>query len=268
MKTNKKGFTLTEILLAVSIVGLIGIALAALTTSAARETSSGKVRMMLRSNLSQFIRKIRHDVQSSHRVIYTAGLLTAAGTVNKTPVLVLGKDMDLSDNALSGKTPKYIVYCFQRGDITQFEEAGTMRYLQPVNNAWDGGKIYRKEIAYTPWGNGSINTICSTVSNRDEVLTNVKLITDDYRVPYFNVKRQNTSTLTNNDIVYNTEQVSSAYNAADQYLISGRVIVKIILELPSTPIINEVIEEEIMLSNGMWDAGRSSRTSYTASDYN
>ena len=59
---NNKGFTLTEILLAVMIVGLIAISLAALTRAAARESGVGRSRIMLRNNLSRFMRTLRTDI--------------------------------------------------------------------------------------------------------------------------------------------------------------------------------------------------------------
>lgn len=62
---NNKGFTLTEVLLAAMIVGLIGVALAALTTAALRESGVGRVRLMLRNQASLFVRQLRQDVRES-----------------------------------------------------------------------------------------------------------------------------------------------------------------------------------------------------------
>ncbi len=62
---NKKGFTLVEILLAVMIVGLIGIALSAITTTAMRESGISRTRMILRSQLSRAITTLREDVQDA-----------------------------------------------------------------------------------------------------------------------------------------------------------------------------------------------------------
>ncbi len=62
---NKKGFTLTEVLLAAMIVGIIGIALAALTTAALRESGVGRARLMLRNQASLFLRQLRQDVRES-----------------------------------------------------------------------------------------------------------------------------------------------------------------------------------------------------------
>ena len=62
---NNKGFTLTEVLLAAMIVGIIGIALAALTTAALREGGVGRSRLMLRNQLSLFLRQLRQDVRES-----------------------------------------------------------------------------------------------------------------------------------------------------------------------------------------------------------
>ena len=62
---NNKGFTLTEVLLAAMIVGIIGVALAALTTAALRESSVGRTRITLRNQISLFLRQLRQDVQEA-----------------------------------------------------------------------------------------------------------------------------------------------------------------------------------------------------------
>lgn len=70
---NNKGFTLTEILLAVMIVGIIGIALAALTTAALRESEVGRVRLMLRNQISLFLRQLRQDIREAESITVSAG---------------------------------------------------------------------------------------------------------------------------------------------------------------------------------------------------
>ena len=72
---NKKGFTLTEVLLATMIVGVIGIALAALTTAAMRESGVGRSRLMLRNEISLFLRQLRQDVRESTSAIASEGQL-------------------------------------------------------------------------------------------------------------------------------------------------------------------------------------------------
>ena len=66
---NNKGFTLTEVLLAVMIVGLVGVALAALTGTAVRESNLGRTRMTLRNQASIALRQLRQDVHQSSSVI-------------------------------------------------------------------------------------------------------------------------------------------------------------------------------------------------------
>ena len=70
---NRGGFTLTEVLLAVMIVGLISVALAALTRAAARESGAGRSKIMLRNNLSTFVRTLRRDMSQA----------TVVGSVSK-----------------------------------------------------------------------------------------------------------------------------------------------------------------------------------------
>ena len=64
---NNKGFTLAEILLAVLIVGIIGVALAAVTTAALRESGTGRTRLILRNQLSIAVRQLRQDIQLAQR---------------------------------------------------------------------------------------------------------------------------------------------------------------------------------------------------------
>ena len=70
--SNNKGFTLTEVLLAAMIVGIIGIALAALTTAALRESSVGRTRIMLRNQISLFLRQLRQDVQEADTLVHSS----------------------------------------------------------------------------------------------------------------------------------------------------------------------------------------------------
>ncbi len=65
---NNKGFTLMEVLLAALIVGVIGIALAALTTAAVREGGVGRTRVMLRHQLSLAMQQLRQDIAFADKV--------------------------------------------------------------------------------------------------------------------------------------------------------------------------------------------------------
>jgi len=68
MTMTKQGFTLVEILLAVMIVGIIGLSLAAITTAALRESGVGRTRMILRNQLSVAIRQLRQDIQLANTI--------------------------------------------------------------------------------------------------------------------------------------------------------------------------------------------------------
>lgn len=70
---NCKGFTLVEVLLGAMIVGLIGMALAALTTAATRESGVGRARIMLRNQLSMAIRQLRQDVMMATSINLSDG---------------------------------------------------------------------------------------------------------------------------------------------------------------------------------------------------
>lgn len=91
---NNKGFTLTEVLLAAMIVGIIGIALAALTTAALRESSVGRTRIMLRNQASLFLRQLRQDIREATSVQVSADHKTL--TITK-PTSAWGPGYTLSD---------------------------------------------------------------------------------------------------------------------------------------------------------------------------
>ena len=73
---NNRGFTLVEVLLAAMIVGLIGVALSALTTAAIRESNVGRTRMILRNQLSLAMRQLRQDIHQSTGSAVAGGKLT------------------------------------------------------------------------------------------------------------------------------------------------------------------------------------------------
>ena len=72
---NNKGFTLTEVLLAALIVGVMGMALAALTTSATREGGTGRTKMVLRNQLSGALRQLRQDIHGATSISFPSGKL-------------------------------------------------------------------------------------------------------------------------------------------------------------------------------------------------
>lgn len=184
MMKNKKGFTLMEILLAALIVGVIGIALAALTTAAVREGGVGRTKVMLRQQLSLALRQLRQDIEQSSSVI-----LSAEGDS-----LTLNQEHSLGPNHAA----KGVVYRFE---------------LDPHNNPQPGV------------GGGYIGgTITRTVNGgTPEVwLTNVKQISKD------------------------------GFTSPSFMSYSGRssIRVRIIVEVPTEPVVNDVIDEVFMLPQG------------------
>lgn len=111
---NKKGFSLTEVLVAVMIVGLVGIALASLTTAASRESSVGRSKVFLRNNLSLFLRTLRDDINSATYI--EGGNASPAGNGNFLTLCdnktMLGEDLP----SLNGMG--CVTYSFTKGNIT------------------------------------------------------------------------------------------------------------------------------------------------------
>lgn len=222
---NKKGFTLTEILLAVMIVGLIAISLASLTRAAARESGVGRSRIMLRNNLSRFMRTLRTDIMTASRVDECA-LCGAAGDRDSFVIedgeivllLRLTKNATKNNEAISDKNgaPVSVMYCFEKGTDTT--------NIMPEDAA-RGGKIYRYDhsVNDTP-------ECKDVIEDAEVILTHVKYIpsTSDsgYKVPL--IGRRN----------YSREGMNSMLR------------VNIITELNSTPIVNETVEETFMVPVG------------------
>ena len=215
----KSGFTLTEVLLAVMIVGLIGIALASLTRAAAREGGVGRSRIMLRNNLSTFTRTLRNDLAEASVVTYIQGDITSAD--GKMRLLQIGKNRKIDGTPIqpTDLVPStWVVYCFKPGsDTSNIVPAGATR----------GGTIYRYETS----GDVSADT-CSkeNAAIQHPLLENVKYIpsdsTENYPVPLF------------------------ARNTFSRVAAPNMLTVKIITELPSTPIVNDVIEENFTTPMG------------------
>ena len=238
MKTNK-GFTLTEILLAVMIVGLIGVALASLTTTATRETTTGRSRITLRNSLSLALRQIRQDIHESSQVLYVKGVIDPSET-EMLPLLVLGKNVRMSgESILTDQSVQYIAYCFNRGTTTKLSNGANVLPSQAV----DGGTIYRREFSEKPT---DISTVCSATGRR-ALLHNVKFIpsssvtADNYPVPFFGLKDYSNERKTND-----MDFLANAYESD----IASRLYIYLIVELPIAPVVNEVAEEMFALPNG------------------
>lgn len=226
---NKKGFTLTEILLAVMIVGIIGVALASLTTAASRESGVGRSKVMLRNNLSLAMRRLRMDVHDASRVLYKKGVLD--GTLSeRTPLLALGKNLTLSGEKIGSADPRVVLYCFDAGSMTTTTSGAT---VVPAGST-DGGVIYRFDLDYKNNYSHSGGVPSCPSSGGEEILTNVKYIplsaSSEYPVPY----------------------IGDAYNAetSAKTNIGSLIYVNIITELPSNPVVNDVIQEDLALRNG------------------
>ena len=258
MKRNQ-GFTLTEILLAVMIVGIIGVALASLTTTATRETTTGRSRITLRNSLSLALRQIRQDIHESSQVLYVNGVINTT-TLTRTPLLVLGKNMRLLDNSKIMKDSsakynvKYIAYCFVPGTASKLSSGGN---VLPAN-AKDGGKIYRGEFTTNPYSSTSgislARQLCTNLTNYKVLLHNVKFIppsevaADNYPVPFFGLKDYSNERKTDG-LNFLTLQAGHT-RAIYENDIASRLYVHLIVELPTSPVVNEVAEEMFALPNG------------------
>ena len=216
---NRGGFTLTEVLLAVMIVGLIAVALAALTRAAARESGAGRSKIMLRNNLSTFVRTLRRDM-SQATVVGSVSKAASCNTRSPVKLVQLAQNVDSSGNMIIRTVKEdtlytiqeatYITYCFLCGtDTANISPPGAKR----------GGKIYRLT------SNTSYPS-CSRYTSGELVLDNVKWISGTYSVPYFGI-----------------DTISRNWT-------NSLLTVHIITELNSVPVMNEVIEETFAMPMG------------------
>lgn len=220
---RRHGFTLTEVLLAVMIVGLIGVALASLTRSAAREGGIGRSKILLRNNLASFMRTLRRDLASA-TVVQATGKLSLENNTSPVIVLKIGQNVQ-ADGTTSvamdprQKSKKLITYCFVRGT--------NQTNIVPAT-AYRGGAIYRKCSTVDADNPGECVVgdeypTAAECASGELVLNNVKYIpyeeTFKYPVPFF---------------------------GKDKFSRAGSpdlLTVRLITELDSTPVINDVIEE-------------------------
>ncbi len=188
---NKKGFTLTEVLLAAMVVGLLGVALAALTSSATKEGGRGRTRIILRNNLSMALRQLRQDIHGASSISFPSGKLLEINQAYKA-------GPDSAQNT--------IVYELSTAG------ASAPAHIQPAGSTV-GNVITRQVNGGTaqPW------------------LSNVKKISDEY--PHF--------------------YLENAADSATSVGINSVLRVDIIVEVPSNPVVNEVVHETFMLPHGI-----------------
>lgn len=243
---NKNGFTLTEILLAVMVVAIIGVSLASLTTTASREGGVGRSRTMLRNSMSRAIRQLRQDIQNASRVLYAAGPMASASHDTPVALLVLGENVRLDGSALPATTPKYTAYCFVPGEETTLAD-GTTAVL-PTGSI-DGGVVYRRTSESIEWNEDHTPNMCADLHSTELILDHVKFIPssadENYPVPLFNISGYAGSYSIHNPSDVSTHNLASTVN------------VKLILELPANPVVNDVTEEIFMLPNGFTESAGS-----------
>ena len=262
---NKKGFTLTEILLAVMIVGIIGVALVSLTTAASRESGVGRSKIMLRNNLSLGLRQIRRDIQSASRVLYVRGpIADIPEGGDPVALLMVATGFRLLEDgstnpfvAAASEVPRSIRYCFYPGNIAQLANGGS---VLPVG-ALDGGIIRRFENnirdangnLVLPMTDGVPDCPVDNLPDDTIVWRQVKYIPSGtaiplaannvrYPVPLFQIMDGN-----NQALPYSAETLT---NDTRQRL-GSQLRVHLIVETPSSPVVNEAVEETFFVPNGV-----------------
>lgn len=100
--------------MAVVVVGLIGIALASLTTAASREAGIGRSKVMLRNNLSLFLRTLRSDINAASYI----KMNTTAGPNDRTLFEVCDNKSVLGSTLTNpGHSMGCVTYTFEKGAI-------------------------------------------------------------------------------------------------------------------------------------------------------
>ena len=254
--------------MAVIIVAALGVALAALTTAASRESSVGNSRIVLRNNFSVALRQIKNDLTNYNTILYARGKQEIMGAMQlmcpiynpsctpgyipavQHPVLLLAKNTRFDGTALSASTPEYVAYCFIRGGITKLSNGQTN--VQPTD-ADDGGKLYRRVLTSSEltW-NGATPKVCEA-GTEEVLLDNLKYIPStsgvNYPVPLFRANGWN-----DDDGVYSVKNTATAATAARNGNVAGQLEIKLILELPTFPVVNEAVELLLGPGNGFSDS--------------
>ena len=240
---NKKGFTLTEILLAIMIMGVVGVTLAAMSTAASRESGVGKNKMILRENLTVAMRQLRQDLSSAHQVVYVRGPLASADPSHPKLLLKLNIGGNFEGHHIPGPIgdePKYIYYCFVVGNTSS-----RGNWLVFPSGAKDDGVIYRGVLGRNDPNYSSYD--CTGVGSNalfSPWLSHVKFISSNtnmsglgtYPVPLFAVVGQEDSSYTKGD---------------DNHTNLGTQIkVNLIVEILSSPLVNDAVEEVFVTGNG------------------
>jgi len=193
---NNKGFTLMEILLAAMIVGIIGLALAALTTAAVREGGVGRTKVMLRQQLSLALSQLRQDIAEADSILLLMG---TGGAEGGDPLIVISK----SAIGPLQREEEDVKYVYRKGTI---QGAGNP-------NSRTGGVICRKV--------GSEDNPCEVW------LTNVKDISQNsFKSPSFSFMNVVTGSSPG----------------------GGGIRFRVILEVPTEPVVNEAVEEVFVSS--------------------
>ena len=135
-----------EVLLAALIVGVIGLALGAITATATREGGVGRTRSILRNQLSLAVRQMRHDIAQANTVTFPGTPASGGGVV-----LLRLETNEKRAAGPDGDQLSVVEYIYKRGTLTGF---GT--------NAKTGGSLIRKA-----------QMVSNSATNR-QLLSNVK----------------------------------------------------------------------------------------------
>lgn len=138
---KRNGFTLTEVVLAVIIVGMVGVAVASLSVVVSRDSTATNSHILLRNTLSSALRQIRKDVQTS-------------SVLKDTPVINQAKKVVPDCSVVS---PYY--------RILQLQPMGTTDYIIYFLQAGKE-KAYPMRLFNSPWMTPEDGDICKPVAQK------------------------------------------------------------------------------------------------------
>ncbi|MBP5429727.1 MAG: prepilin-type N-terminal cleavage/methylation domain-containing protein [Elusimicrobiaceae bacterium] len=277
---NNRGFTLTEVLLAATIVGVIGVAVVALTTSAMREGSMGRSRQALRNEISISMRQLRNDLQNAKKV---AIVNNANGTLNTLTIYQreFGNAMRVS-NDNNVKELGFRNYDFERiGPKSTGRWSDQSGYVSNTAcaecKAWRNGNGKSLGQLYTenPACNVELNTTCdayaqlitytftagSVIHTPEGSLISPALTTSDYVKRGGNILRA-ISGLSEKSTWLNNVKAIAQVNGypslpscqfEDTDALTGGTILtcRFLVELSGSPAVNEYVKETFMLPYGV-----------------
>jgi prepilin-type N-terminal cleavage/methylation domain-containing protein len=132
--TNKKGFTLMELLVAVFIGSMVTIALVSVWKAASMQTSEGQRQTIVRNNLSIFARGLHRDITEADVILFPTSTLTNSGSTLLVGAYNVIRDDEKVNVYKSALGPSnYFAYCYDSGSGSIRKQEGVITNSEAIS---------------------------------------------------------------------------------------------------------------------------------------